>query len=380
MKITKTLKFRLTMWYTLVFTVFFVAFLFTVNVLLTKYMTQLEPSDNFPRIFKMDNNDWLFIENLPDDTTDIIMQSRLTDLQNIRKMSLYLLIPLFILSFAGGYFLASVMLAPLDNLNKVIKKKEMANLADEIVFDDNGDEISDIIKSFNRMNNRLSRSFDSQKQFVENASHELKTPLALIQANLDMALEEGMVSKDEMNELLSNCKKHVKFMNDLIEDLLILSVNGEIRTDVVNLVGILKDIGDTSSKKNFKVNFYNNIKKDRIDINANEVLLRRAIMNVIENSMKYSGGNRLDITLKKSNERKFVIISLKDNGNGVPEEHASKIFDRFYRVDKSRSRKQGGTGLGLAISKKVIEAHKGYIYYNLEFKDGAEFVVCLPVV
>lgn len=103
-------------------------------------------------------------------------------------------------------------------------------------------------------------------------------------------------------------------------------------------------------------------------------------MNVIENSMKYSGGNRLDITLKKSNERKFVIISLKDNGNGVPEEHASKIFDRFYRVDKSRSRKQGGTGLGLAISKKVIEAHKGYIYYNLEFKDGAEFVVCLPVV
>ena len=380
MKFTKTLKFRLTMWYTLVFTVFFVAFLFTVNVLLTKYMTQLEPSDNFPRIFKMDNNDWLFIENLPDDTTDIIMQSRLTDLQNIRKMSLYLLIPLFILSFAGGYFLASVMLEPLDDLNKVIKKKEMANLADEIEFEDNDDEISDIIKSFNRMNNRLSRSFDSQKQFVENASHELKTPLALIQANLDMAMEDGMVTKEEMEDLLSNCKKHVKFMNDLIEDLLILSVNGEIKTEVVNLVSVLEDIAKTSSKKNFKVNFYNNIKKSKIDINANEVLLRRSFMNIIENSMKYSGGNRLDITLKKSNERKYVIISLKDNGSGVPEEHASKIFDRFYRVDKGRSRKQGGTGLGLSISKKVVEAHKGYIYYNLEFKDGAEFVVCLPVI
>ena len=191
------------------------------------------------------------------------------------------------------------MLEPLGKLNKEIKRKEMENIEDEIQFEDTGDEISELIKSFNRMSNRLGRSFDSQKQFVENASHELKTPLALIQANLDMAMEDCQISKEELDDLLVNCKKHVKFMNDLVEELLLLSVKGEVELENINIVNVLEDICREENKDDFKITFMNKLNKKSVEITANTVLLKRAIENVIENSIKYSDGNNLVAELKR---------------------------------------------------------------------------------
>lgn len=379
MKFTRTLKFKLTMWYSLILSIFCIAFLTTVNILITEYMNEWAPENNIPSfLVSQANRNKLGL--FSDEQNTIIEESREEDLQNIRQLSIYSVIPLLILSFGGGYLLASIMLEPLDNLNKEIKKKEAENIDEEIIFEDHGDEISELIKSFNRMSNRLGKSFDSQKQFVENASHELKTPLALIQANIDMAMEDGEVSKEELNELLTNSKKHVKFMNSLVEDLLLMTIKDDIKKEKINVINFLEEIAKTATNKDFSVTFVNNIKqKDKIGvyIEGNEVLLQRAIMNIVENSEKYSEGNKLEIKLDKKEDKSDLIITLTDNGKGIPKEQADKIFERFYRIDKSRSREKGGTGLGLSITKKIIESHDGHIYLNTENKKGAEFVIQL---
>jgi signal transduction histidine kinase len=108
-------------------------------------------------------------------------------------------------------------------------------------------------------------------------------------------------------------------------------------------------------------------------VNGNKTLLIRAVTNIIENSLKYSEGKNIEISV--STQKDMVQISIKDDGRGIPEEEARAIFERFYRLDKGRSRKEGGSGLGLAITKEIIERHGGSVYVNTEYKDGAEFLI-----
>jgi len=156
MKFIKSLKFKLTIWYSLILSFFCIVFVLSINIWLT--------SVDGPKL-----------RALSDEQRKLVMESRLEDLENIRLISIYMVFPLVLISFGGGYVLASVMLKPLTDLNKQIQKKEAQNLNEEIKYEDKGDEISELIKNFNRMSNRLSRVFESQKEFVENSSHELKT-------------------------------------------------------------------------------------------------------------------------------------------------------------------------------------------------------------
>jgi signal transduction histidine kinase len=271
------------------------------------------------------------------------------------------------------------MLRPLEKLNEQIERKETENLNDEIPFEDNGDEISQLIKSFNRMSRRLGKSFDSQKGFVENASHEIKTPLSVIQANIDTILNGKGISKKESEKLLLNSKKQIKFMSDLTEDLLLLSsvsnVSFGIKFEKVSIREVIEESIDTLKgnieKKNFNVE--TKFPKKIPFVNGNKTLLTRAVTNIIENSLKYSEGKNIEISV--STAKDMVQISIKDDGKGIPEEEAKVIFERFYRLDKGRSRKEGGSGLGLAITKEIIERHGGSVYVNTEYKDGAEFLI-----
>ena len=213
-----------------------------------------------------------------------------------------------------------------------------------------------------------------KKEFVENASHELKTPLAIIQSNLDLALEDGKISKKEMVGTLEQSDISVKFMSKLTEDLLLLSaLEGEIEKEEVDVVRILrncnKNLKTSMNDANFKIVING---KKIVVINGNETLLSRAFCNLIENSIKYSGGNKMEINIKKVNGK--LILSFTDNGKGVPDKDIRKIFDRFYRIDKSRSRKTGGSGIGLSITKKIVENHNGNIYAE-NVKNGFRVVM-----
>jgi signal transduction histidine kinase len=313
--------------------------------------------------------------DLSDEQIEIVMETRLADLNNIRKITLYSLGPLIVLSFAGGYTIASFGLEPLNKLNQEIKNKSTENLGREIDFEDNEDEISELIKSFNRMSRRLNKSFDAQKEFVENASHELKTPLSIIQANLDTALEDEKISKKELKKLLESSKQNIHFMNKLTEDLLLLSILDQgVEFDKVDLVEILK-----KSIKEVKILFpetQTRIEKQlpnkKVFVKGNSILLERAIMNILENSVKYSKAEKIEISLEQND---LVKIIIKDNGVGIPKEHVQKVFDRFYRVDKSRSRSTGGVGLGLSITKQIINKHKSEISLESEKNNGVKFTI-----
>lgn len=341
-------------------------------------MSRWDPNSNdLP--FWTERENMSVLSSLSEEEVQIIVAARLRDMENIRIVSVYSVLPLVFLSFLGGYVIATVMLNPLETLNSTIKKRELENIDEEIPFDDNGDEISELIKSFNRMSNRLGKSFDSQKQFIENASHELKTPLAVVSANTDMILDDESITLDEVKDLASSSKRQIAFMNDLTEDLLLMSVKNSIKCRKMDILPFLRDLATSSSTDEFKVLFNDKFRrKQMIFVNMNKVLLERACMNIVENSIKYSGGNELVISLEK--KRKELYIHFVDNGKGIPEESKEKVFDRFYRVDKGRCRDCGGSGLGLSISRKIIELHGGRVYLNKVRKDGAEFIVVLKTV
>jgi len=383
MKFTRSLKFKLTIWYSLLLSLFSLLFVLVVNILIADYMQSWTPENEFPsESFWGQRFDRPRFRALSEEQQTIIMESRMEDLENIRRISIYMIFPLVLMSFGGGYLIAIIMLRPLEKLNEQIEKKETENLNEEIVFVDNGDEISQLIKSFNRMSRRLAKSFDSQKGFIENASHEIKTPLSVIQANIDTILDKKGVSKEESKELLLNSKKQIKFMSDLTEDLLLLSsisnVRFSIKFEKINMADVIEEaistLNGSIEKKGFKIE--RKIPDKKYFANGNRTLLIRAITNIIENSIKYSEGEKIDVRVFFKREN--IYISIKDDGRGIPEDKAKEIFERFYRLDKGRSRKEGGSGLGLAITKEIVERHRGSIYVNSEYKDGAEFIIKLP--
>jgi len=315
-----------------------------------------------------------FANRLNEEEKELFLETRYIDVRNIRNISFYVLIPLTLLSFLGGYLISGQMLKPLKDLNDEMENLSTKSLGKQIKYEDTGDEISGLIKNFNKMSERLGLSFKSQKEFVENASHELKTPLAVIQSNLDLALEDGEISEKELKEILDESRTSVKYMSKLTEDLLLLSaLENDIEKEEVDIVQILRNcykaLKTLEGEKGFKIKITG---EKLLIIYGNDILLSRAFSNVLENSIKYSQGNEIEVNVRKENDKK--VVEFKDNGKGVPVKDLEKMFDRFYRVDKSRSRKTGGSGIGLSITKKVVEVHNGRIYAE-NVKNGFRIVM-----
>jgi signal transduction histidine kinase len=370
---TKSLKFKMTVWYCAILLLFSLSFVLVMNIFLTKYMKESRP---FKPIFMPNPIE----REITEEERQLIAESRLKDLENIRILSIYSVIPLTLLSFLIGYLIANKMIRPLEQLSEEIRNRDINSLATPINFKDTGDEISVLTKHFNDMSQRVYNSYKAQKEFVQNASHEIKTPLSIIQANLEMALDEKNISKKELNDLLKECHNSVTFMNKLTEDLLLFSLlDTEISMKEIELCPLIHNARNLVSPL-LKDNGFNiDIKcpKD-IKIRGNETLLIRAFQNIIENSIKYSGGNKLDINVKKNHNNLF--ISFKDNGKGIQKDQCDRIFERFYRIDKSRSRKTGGSGLGLAITKEIIERHNGKIECISDIGKGCEFRISFIMI
>jgi two-component system sensor histidine kinase CiaH len=220
-------------------------------------------------------------------------------------------------------------------------------------------------------------AMDKQKQFVADASHELKTPLTKIQTHIDVLVDRGLrgeVDSDEYKETLELVGKFNSEMNELTEDLLLLSSTTKIKKGshkISQLVmGILPTVEELADAKdlNLTVDF-----ADDFEITANKSLIGRAISNLIENAIKYTEAGEITITSAINNGRKELTI--KDTGIGIPDDKLERIFERFYRVDKSRSRKAGGSGLGLSIVKKIIDEHSFEISVKSIEGAGSEFVI-----
>jgi signal transduction histidine kinase len=236
--------------------------------------------------------------------------------------------------------------------------------------------------TFDNMLNRLEEAFNSQNQFIQDASHELKTPIAVARTNIEVIEMDENPPPEDYRKLVEVLKMNTERMNQLSEKLLLLSKNQQqiAEYSIINvnsLIGdILKEIDAYARNKNIELVF--NAPAEELLIEGDYFAIKQAFTNLIDNAIKYNRpGGCVRISTYKDGQN--VVITVEDNGIGISEEDQKHIFDRFFRVDKSRSRAQGGTGLGLAIVKEIIESHKGTVSVKSEPGAGSVFTITLPL-
>ena len=295
-----------------------------------------------------------------------------------RKNSLIISAVLALLGGVATYFISGHALRPIRELSDKIEKVQAQNLADSRIEENQVKELNQLSVSYNRMLERLSEAFEIQRQFTANAAHELRTPLALMQVQLDLYHSNGHPDNDadtvqmikmvtEQNDRLN---KMVKTLLDMSE-LQTVGRDDEIVLDAL-VDEVLEDLEPLAEGKNIRL-----IGKCKdITMVGSDILIYRLVYNLVENAIKYnhSGGQ---VTVTADRKEKHVYLSVEDTGAGIPEELKERVFEPFFRVDKSRSRELGGVGLGLALVREIVRVHDGSITVKSNPSGGTIFEVVL---
>ncbi|WP_297135594.1 HAMP domain-containing sensor histidine kinase [Terrisporobacter sp.] len=221
-----------------------------------------------------------------------------------------------------------------------------------------------------------------RKDFVANVSHELKTPLTSINGFVETLTMNENLDVDKRNRFLAIIKKESDRLKRLIEDILLLSSienKNNLVTENILLYDVFKEVYEMINyiAKDKNINISYNFEDEKIVVEAYGDYIKQLFLNLIDNAVKYTppGG---EVTINQYTKYDEIVIEIIDNGIGIPKEDIDKIFQRFYRVDKARSRSVGGTGLGLAITKHIVNSLKGRICVESEFQKGSKFIVTLP--
>lgn len=323
----------------------------------------------------------------------------------LNKLLILLLITVpsvLLIASLGGQFLAHKALKPVDRITQAARMITSQNLNQRIQTLKVKDEISRLIDTFNDMISRLDQSFRQIKQFTTDASHELKTPLTILKGEVEVALRRKR-EPHEYEQILESNLEEINRMSKIVEDLLLLSKAdiGEIRLNKEDIPlnrfinGITEQMKILAQPKDIQIEIVNPPSESDGDIHikADPLRIRELFINLIENGIKYTEqGGRIFITLTReiieetnpyhpvdTGMNGFAKIIIRDTGIGISKEDQEKIFRRFFRVDKARSREQGGSGLGLSICKWIVEAHQGEISVESELGKGSSFIVKLPL-
>jgi heavy metal sensor kinase len=286
------------------------------------------------------------------------------------------------LAAGGGIFLAGRALKPVDKIAQTAQEIEENDLSRRINVNTK-DELGRLAATLNAMIGRLEKAFQRQRQFTSDASHELRTPLAVIEAESTLALQKERPPSD-YRQSLETISQEARQMSSLIEQLLTLA-----RADAgkeqwnfaeVNLGKLIKDLGtDVEVLCQEKGLSFQLGQTQDLVVKGDEARLRGLFMNLLDNAIKYTPSpGTVSVSLRR--EGQMAVVAVKDTGVGIPAENIPFIFERFYRVDKSRSRTEGGTGLGLAISRHIAEAHGGKIEVESQVGTGSTFSVWLPLL
>jgi two-component system, OmpR family, sensor histidine kinase ArlS len=283
-----------------------------------------------------------------------------------------------ILSLFGGRWLANIIMKPISNIIHTMSDIEKSGVPKKInIQNDTKDELQTMIVTFNQMIDRLEENIEKQKQFVSDASHEFKTPLTVIKTYVGVLKRQGFENKDVANEAIQAIDletKRIQKMTENFLDLATIENHKELELSELNLCSIFRDI-----LKQMKIVYRREIdlvlKESTIIIKADELKIKQVIFILLDNAIKYSSG-RIECLLKQDENHAF--ISIKDYGIGIPRAELKNIFERFYRVDKARSRETGGTGLGLHIARSIVKLHKGDIAITSQEGVGTTVKITLP--
>ena len=330
--------------------------------------------------------------DIPDNEWDDFAAQFATKVYNsksdYRNRSLLITVVVALIGGAVTFFVSGRALKPLKEFSETVEKVQAQNLADYTIEENRIAELDRLRTSYNKMLIRLSESFETQRQFTGNAAHELRTPLALIQAQLDLyhttehpestaVAEETIQMVTEQNERLS---KLVRTLLDMSE---LQTVSRNDRIEPHSLIEeVLTDLEPLAQEKKVEL-----IQKsqgagakadEELFLTGSDILIYRMLYNLVENAIKYNRENG-SVTVSAIREKNEVVLTVSDTGNGIDEAFREQIFEPFFRVDKSRSRELGGVGLGLAMVREVVRVHDGTIEVYTNKHSGTTFEVKIGI-
>ena len=284
-----------------------------------------------------------------------------------------------VLSLFGGvvtYFISGRALQPLSDFSKKIEEVQAQNLSDSRIEENKVKELNQLSVSYNKMLDRLSEAFEVQRQFTANAAHELRTPLALMQVQLDSYHSTKHPDNDaSTNQTIQMVTEQNERLTKMVKTLLDMSELQTIARDETIALDdlieeVLVDLEPLAQEKNITlINECN-----AVTLSGSDILIYRLVYNLVENAIKY---NRINgsVTVKAFAKDKHIYLTVADTGNGIPKDLRERVFEPFFRLDKSRSRELGGVGLGLALVHEIVRVHDGSIQVKDNPAGGTIFEV-----
>ena len=289
----------------------------------------------------------------------------------------YITVAVTLLGGVLAYFVSGRALKPLKSFASQVENVQPDNLADMKISEDVLPEFKQFSKSFNGMLDRLDEGFSAQRQFTGNAAHELRTPLALMQAQIELFSVEHSDIQHDTAELLKLLQEQTERMSQMTKTLLEMS---ELRTvpcnDVIELAPMFEEVFADLAPLAEKRGITLECDGDGTIIGS-DTLIYRMLFNLTENAIRYNRPNE-SVRVCVSERNGQIFIRVRDNGNGIPEQYRESVFQPFFRVDKSRSRKYGGVGLGLALVREIALLHGGRVLAEESTENGTVMLVILP--
>ena len=310
----------------------------------------------------------------PDDELTIVVDGAQG---RFRATNWYITTAVTLLSGILAYFVSGRALKPLRSFASQVEMVQMNNLADMKIDEDVLPEFKQLSHSFNQMLERLNTAFAAQRQFTGNAAHELRTPLALMQAQLELFSAEHPAVLPQTAEFLTLLREQTERLTQMTRTLLEMSNLQQVaRNERIQLAPMIEEIFTDLAPLSDKRGVTLTAEGDGI-MTGSDALIYRLIFNLTENAVKYNrpgGSVRVSVT----QEPEKLLLRVSDTGCGIPEEHQRSIFQPFFRVDKSRSREYGGAGLGLALVWEIAELHGGFVWVEKSSEKGTTIAVGLP--
>lgn len=325
------------------------------------------------------NADEIYI-SIPDDKWDEFANEFSVQVYNnkadYKRNSLIISVLLALFGGVATYFISGHALRPISEFSDKIEEVQAQNLSDSRMEENNVKELNQLSISYNKMLERLSDAFEVQRQFTANAAHELRTPLTLMQVQLDLYNSSGHPGNDEdtlqtikmVTEQSDRLNKMVKTLLDMSE-LQTVGRDDKIILDAI-VEEVLADLEPLAVEKNIKLIG----KCEDATMIGSDILIYRLVYNLVENAIKYNHPLG-QVTVTAYQRNKHVYLSVEDTGSGIPKELRERVFEPFFRVDKSRSRELGGVGLGLAFVREIVRVHDGSICIKSGKTGGTIFEV-----
>ena len=287
-----------------------------------------------------------------------------------------------LLSLLGGvitFFISGHALKPLCDFSKKIEEVQAQNLSDSRIEENKFSELNQLSVSYNKMLERLSEAFKLQRQFTANAAHELRTPLAVMQLQIDLYNSSKHPNNDtSAQQTISMITEQTERLSKMVRTLLDMSELQTIARDEEIAISalveeVLADLEPLAQEKGINL-----IEKcDNVLLMGSDILIYRLVYNLVENAIKYNFSSGT-VTVTATQQNSQLHLTVEDTGNGIPEELKERIFEPFFRLDKSRSRELGGVGLGLALVREIVRVHNGSILVKNNANSGTTFEVIFP--